>query len=52
MSRPAHVPHPPVPTMDALLRLILTSRVYDVCRETPLDAGAAAVCDALAPSCF
>jgi threonine dehydratase len=24
--------------MDALLRLILTSRVYDVCRETPLDS--------------
>jgi len=25
------------PTLDALLRLILTSRVYDVARETPLD---------------
>ena len=25
------------PTVDELLRLILTSRVYDVCRETPLD---------------
>ena len=25
------------PSIDALLRLILTSRVYDVCRETPLD---------------
>jgi threonine dehydratase len=25
------------PTIDELLRLILTSRVYDVCRETPLD---------------
>src|SRR5690606_15592025 len=25
------------PTTDELLRLILTSRVYDVCRETPLD---------------
>src|SRR5512132_2744944 len=32
---------PPVgagaPGVDAMLRLILTSRVYDVCRETPLD---------------
>jgi threonine dehydratase len=26
-----------VPTADAMLRLILTSRVYDVCRETALD---------------
>jgi len=25
------------PSVDAMLRLILTSRVYDVCRETPLD---------------
>ena len=25
------------PTRDEMLRLILTSRVYDVCRETPLD---------------
>src|SRR5262245_21251822 len=25
------------PARDAMLRLILTSRVYDVCRETPLD---------------
>jgi threonine dehydratase len=25
------------PGLDAMLRLILTSRVYDVCRETPLD---------------
>ena len=25
------------PSADTLLRLILTSRVYDVCRETPLD---------------
>jgi threonine dehydratase len=25
------------PTIDALLRLVLTSRVYEVCRETPLD---------------
>ena len=25
------------PSVDTLLRLILTSRVYDVCRETPLD---------------
>src|SRR3954466_1471337 len=25
------------PTCDEMLRLILTSRVYDVCRETPLD---------------
>ena len=32
---------PPVgagaPGVDEMLRLILTSRVYDVCRETPLD---------------
>jgi threonine dehydratase len=28
---------PPIPTVDELLRLTLTSRVYDVCRETPLD---------------
>ena len=38
---------PPVgagaPGVDAMLRLILTSRVYDVCRETPLDAGASPV---------
>ena len=27
----------PAPSLDAMLRLILTSRVYDVCRETPLD---------------
>src|SRR4029078_9983603 len=26
------------PTVEQMLRLILTSRVYDVCRETPLDA--------------
>jgi threonine dehydratase len=26
-----------VPTVESMLRLILTSRVYDVCRETPLD---------------
>src|SRR5687768_17496433 len=26
-----------IPTADAMLRLILTSRVYDVCRETGLD---------------
>ena len=26
------------PGLDAMLRLILTSRVYDVCRETPLDS--------------
>jgi threonine dehydratase len=26
-----------VPSVDTLLRLILTSRVYDVCRETPLE---------------
>ena len=25
------------PTIDQILRLILTSRVYDVCKETPLD---------------
>src|SRR3954471_3445378 len=25
------------PTREEMLRLILTSRVYDVCRETPLD---------------
>ena len=25
------------PSIDSMLRLILTSRVYDVCRETPLD---------------
>jgi threonine dehydratase len=25
------------PTVEEMLRLILTSRVYDVCRETPLD---------------
>ncbi|HEX2311092.1 MAG TPA: threonine ammonia-lyase, biosynthetic, partial [Vicinamibacterales bacterium] len=31
--RPAVTP----PDRDAMLRLILTSRVYDVCRETPLD---------------
>jgi threonine dehydratase len=28
---------PAFPTVDEMLRLILTSRVYDVCRETPLD---------------
>jgi len=28
------------PSVDALLRLILTSRVYDVCRETPLEPAA------------
>jgi threonine dehydratase len=27
----------PVPSLDDMLRRILTSRVYDVCRETPLD---------------
>jgi threonine dehydratase len=27
----------PAPSLDAMLRLILTSRVYDVCRETPLE---------------
>jgi len=27
-----------VPSLDTMLRLILTSRVYDVCRETALDA--------------
>ena len=31
--RPAATP----PARDEMLRLILTSRVYDVCRETPLD---------------
>ena len=29
---------PAAPSIDAMLRLILTSRVYDVCRETPLEA--------------
>ncbi len=29
---------PVTPSLDAMLRLILSSRVYDVCRETPLDA--------------
>lgn len=33
---PPHV-HADVPGIDEMLRLILTSRVYDVCRETPLD---------------
>ena len=28
----------PSPSIDSMLRLILSSRVYDVCRETPLDA--------------
>jgi threonine dehydratase len=27
----------PIPSIDSMLRLILGSRVYDVCRETPLD---------------
>ena len=27
----------PALSLDAMLRLILSSRVYDVCRETPLD---------------
>ena len=27
----------PSPSIDSMLRLILSSRVYDVCRETPLD---------------
>ncbi len=27
----------PLPSIDSMLRLILGSRVYDVCRETPLD---------------
>ncbi len=27
----------PPPSIDSMLRLILSSRVYDVCRETPLD---------------
>ena len=30
-------------TTDAMLRLILTSRVYDVARTTPLDVGAEAL---------
>jgi threonine dehydratase len=29
--------HASPPTVEQMLRLILTSRVYDVCRETPLD---------------
>ncbi len=29
---------PVTPSLDAMLRLILSSRVYDVCRETPLEA--------------
>ena len=29
--------HPPMINLDAMLRLILTSRVYDVAHETPLD---------------
>ncbi|HXE80073.1 MAG TPA: threonine ammonia-lyase, biosynthetic [Vicinamibacterales bacterium] len=29
---------PAIPTPESMLRLILTSRVYDVCRETPLDS--------------
>ena len=37
MLRPVDPATSPVPTVDEMLRLILTSRVYDVCRETPLE---------------
>ena len=38
MPRPdALQPTAAQPSRDDMLRLILTSRVYDVCRETPLD---------------
>jgi threonine dehydratase len=39
MSSPLPSSSPPasIPTLDVILRLILTSRVYDVCRETALD---------------
>ncbi len=37
MNMPDAIPSCSPPTRDEMLRLILTSRVYDVCRETPLD---------------
>jgi threonine dehydratase len=37
MTFPVHPVDAGPPGLDAMLRLILTSRVYDVCRETPLD---------------
>ena len=39
MNMPDAIPSCSPPTRDEMLRLILTSRVYDVCRETPLDPG-------------